>query len=214
MTLTTGSPVGQTILATIFLNAMARAGDALAGMSGHDIVVRAAEVRMRRANEVVDDCGGPDAVVAGVYVGITGPLHGHALMLLSPDGARRFAALLLEGVLEPGEALPGPDGELALGPLEASALQELGNVTISACLNELGTYFEEPVHPTVPQAIVELAGAILDAVLADLIAEVDQVLSARTSFTIGGESIDGTILILPDAPSLERLAEAVASQHR
>lgn len=214
MTLAAGSAAWQATLSAVFLNALARAGDALVAMSGHHVLVQPPEVRMRRASDVIDDCGSPDAIVAGVYVGISGPLHGHALLLLTPDGARRFAALLLDGVVEPGAGLPGPDGEPALGPLEASALQELGNVTISACLNELGAYFEEPVHPTVPQAIVELAGAILDAVLADLVGDIDQVLTARTSFTIGGEPIDGTILLLPDAPSLERLVEAAAPQRR
>jgi hypothetical protein len=62
--------------------------------------------------------------------------------------------------------------------------------------------------------MVEMAGAILDAVLMDLVTDVDQVLSAQTRFHIGGQAIDGTILILPDAPSLARLAEAVASHGR
>ncbi len=214
MTLTAGSATWQETLSTVFLHALERAGDALVAMSGHEVLVKAAQVRMRRAADVIDDCGSPDVVVAGVYVGFSGPLRGHALLLLTPDGARRFAGLLLDGVVAPGPSIVGPNGELALGPLQASALQELGNVTISACLNELGAYFDEPVQPTVPQAIVELTGAILDAVLADLVADVDQVLTARTSFTIGGESIDGTILILPDAPSLERLAQAAAVSHR
>lgn len=214
MTGTIGSDIWRPTLATVFSNALARAGEALAEMSGHTVAIHPAEIRLCQASDVIEDAGGPDVVVAGVYVGITGSLHGHALLLLSPDGARRFAAILLEGVVEPGEALAGPDGDLALGPMEASALQELGNVTISACLNELGAYFEEPVHPTVPQAIVELAGAILDAVLLDLVAEVDQVLAARTRFTIGGEAVDGTILILPDARSLDALAGAVASSSR
>lgn len=213
----TGSPssnIWRPDLATVFATALAKAGDAVAAMSGHSVTIEPADVRLCRAADVIEDAGGPDTIVAGVYVGITGSLHGHALMLLSPKGARRFAEILLDGMVEPGEALAGPDGDLALGPMEASALQELGNVTISACLNELGTYLEEPVHPTVPQAIVELAGAILDAVLLDLIAEVDQVLAARTRFTMGGEAVDGTILILPDARSLEVLAGAVAASVR
>jgi chemotaxis protein CheC len=214
MMIRAGSDLWQATLATVFSNALARAGEALVVMSGHDVAVKPADLRLCRAADVIDDAGGPDAVVAGVYVGITGALRGHALLLLPPDGARRFAAILLEGVIEPTEALAGPDGDLALSPLEASALQELGNVTISACLNELGAYLEEPVHPTVPQAIVELAGAILDAVLLDLVGEVDQVLAARTRFAIGGEAVDGTILILPDATSLDALVEAVALQPR
>lgn len=208
------SDIQHSPLATVFANALAKAGHAVAEMSGHEVTIGPADVRLCRAADVIEDAGGPDEEVAGVYLGITGSLHGHALLLLSPDGARRFAAILLEGFIEPGEALSGPDGGTALTPMEASALQELGNVTIGACLNELGLYLEEPVNPTVPQAIVELAGAILDAVLLDLVAEVDQVLAARTRFTMGGEAVDGTILILPDARSLEVLSGAIAASAR
>jgi chemotaxis protein CheC len=214
MTLVVGSDLWQASLSTVFLNALDRAGEALRTMSDQRVEVESANVRMCGVGEVVAQVGSPDDVVVGVYLGITGSLHGHALLLLTPDGARRFAGLLLEGVLEPSDALAGPDGDVVLSAMETSALQELGNVTIAACLNELGKYFEEAVHPTVPQAIVEFAGAILDAVLLDLVTDVDQVLAAGTRFTIGGETIDGTILILPDAPSLARLAEAVASHAR
>ncbi len=201
----------EPILAGVLATGLGRAGEALAAMSGHEVAIASPDVVSCGPADVIESAGGPDCVVVGVYVGITGSLTGHALLLLPPHGARHLAGILLEGILDPAPSLTSPDGSILLDPLEVSALQEVGNVTISACLNELGRFFPEPVHPTIPQAIVELAGAILDAVLLDLVAESDQLLAARTTFAIGGETVDGTILILPDRRSLAALAVAVAS---
>ncbi len=211
MTIVAGSDIWRSSLSNVFAFALARAGEALAEMTGHHVTVSPAAVRWCTAGDIIEDAGGADAVVVGVYLGITGSIKGHALLMLSPSTARRFSGLLLEGLVEPRGDDHGPDEDLIFDEMETSALQEMGNVTVGAVLNELGTYFEQPIHPTVPQAIVELAGAILESVLLDLIVEVDEVLSARTQFTIDGDLVDGTILILPDAPSLDLLVEAIAS---
>jgi chemotaxis protein CheC len=156
--------------------------------------------------------GGPEAVILAVYVGIFGSLQGHALLLFAPADAHRLAQILLAGLLGPGELPMEPtSNELDYDELELSALQEAGNVTISAFLNELGTHLNEPVMPTPPQVVVEMAGAVLDAVLLDLVSDADQVLAAKTTFSEGGQAIDGTLLVLPRADSLRVLLDALGA---
>jgi chemotaxis protein CheC len=208
------SPTAETVLAHTFSRAMTRAGEALGEMSGRQITVDTPEVRFCRPDEVVDLAGGPAAVLVGIYLGITGSLSGHAVLLLDPDGARRLARLLLDGFVDPSTALEAPDGSLAFDALEVSALQEVGNVTLGAFLNEIGRHLEEPVQPTVPQAIVEMAGAILDAILVDLVGEADEFLAARTTFRDGNDAIDGTLLVLPRPASLTALVEALGAADR
>ena len=100
---------------------------------------------------------------------------------------------------------------LSYDELELSALQEAGNVTISAFLNELGMHLHEPVQPTPPQIVIEMAGAVLDAVLLDLVSDADQVLAARTTFSEGGRAIDGTLFVLPRSESLRVLLDALGA---
>jgi chemotaxis protein CheC len=208
MTLVPSVAAPQPILAEILAAGLARAGDALAAMSGHEVAIVGADVVACGSAQLIEIAGGPDTTVVAVYIGITGPLHGHALLILPLDGAHRLAAILLDGMVE--ARVDGEHGgaTLEFDALELSALQEVGNVTISACLNVLGQLFPEPVHPTVPQAVIEFAGAILDSVLLDLVADSDEILAARTTFAIDGEAIGGTIVILPDRHSLELLADA------
>ena len=211
MTLTI-SEAGQNVVAGTFRKAMKRAGEALGSMSGQVIEVETPMLRRCSASDVLAMAGGPESIVLAVYVGINGSLQGHALLLFSPADAHRLAAILLTGLLGPGE-LPmeeSPD-VLNYDELELSALQEAGNVTISAFLNELGTHLHEPVMPTPPQVIIEMAGAVLDAVLLDLVNDADQVLAAKTTFTEGGRAIDGTLFVLPRADSLRVLLEALGA---
>jgi len=208
------SPTAETVLAHTFARAMTRAGEALGEMSGHELAVSAPDVRFCRAQDVVELAGGPDTVVVGVYLGITGSLSGHAMLILPPDGAHRLAGVLLDGFVDPSDAVAEPGNPLVFGELELSALQEVGNVTLGAFLNEIGRHLQEPVQPTVPQAIIEMAGAILDAILLDLVADTDEVLAARTTFREGGNEIQGALLVLPRPESLAVLVEALGAGER
>jgi chemotaxis protein CheC len=213
MTALSLTPVAETVLTHTFAKAMTRAGEALGEMSGKRVVVTAPRVRRCSANDVIEMAGGADAIVVGIYVGITGSLSGHALLMLSPDGARRLAGILLDGYFENPDAA-APAGSLTFDPMEISALQEVGNVTIGAFLNEIGRHLSEPVVPTVPQAVVEMAGAILDGVLMDLIVDTDQILAAETTFQEGVDHIQGTLLVLPKPAPLAVLLDALGALDR
>jgi chemotaxis protein CheC len=203
----------ETALSDTFGHGLKRAADALAEMTGHEIIVAAPSVRLCSAADVIAMAGGPDTVVVGIYLGIGGSLTGHALLMLPPEGGHHLAQLLIDGVAGP-VAEPEPAQALVFDALAISALQEVGNVMISAFLNELGLHLAEPVLPTVPQAVVEMAGAILDAVLVDLSVEGDSLLAARAAFIDGEDSIEGTLLVMPRSESLGTLLDVLGVDRR
>jgi chemotaxis protein CheC len=202
------TPSAEQALERTFERAMGAAGRALADMSGQEIQVVATEVTRTTSLHVTESAGGAGTLVVGVYLGITGSLTGHAMLVLRPAGARSLAALLLEGFAVP---TPQSPDSLDFDELELSALQEVGNVTIGAFLNEVGRHLDEPVHPTVPVAVMDMAGAILDGVLADLTMDADELLAARTSFINGGETIEGALLVMPQRASLQVLTAALGA---
>jgi chemotaxis protein CheC len=181
-------------------------------MTGQAVEITTPLVRRFSTDEIVDLVGGPGTPVVAVYLGMVGGISGHCLVLLAPEGAHRLAQILLAGLLGPGELpMEASSDELCYDELELSALQEAGNVTISAFLNELGMHLHEPVQPTPPQVVIEMAGAVLDAVLLDLVSEQDQVLAAKTTFSEGGRAIDGTLFVLPRPDSLRVLLDALGA---
>ena len=59
-----------------------------------------------------------------------------------------------------------------------------------------------------------MAGAILDAILLDLVTDTDEVLAAKTTFHEGGNVIEGALLVLPRPESLAVLVEALGAGER
>lgn len=204
------APAAEQALERTFERAMAAAGRALAEMSGQEIHVVATEVARTDSLHVIESAGGAGTVVVGIYLGITGSLSGHAVLVLQPDGAHRLAGILLEGFAIPAPVSDDPEVP-SFDEMELSALQEVGNVTVAAFLNEVGRHLAEPCSPTVPVAITDMAGAILDAILADLTIDGDEVLACRTAFMNGGDTIEGAVLVLPQAESLRILIDALGA---
>jgi chemotaxis protein CheC len=203
------APAAERALERTFERAMAAAGRALAEMSGQAIHVVATEVARTDSMHVIEAAGGAGTVVVGIYLGITGSISGHAVLVLQPEGAHRLAGLLLDGF-----ALPVPVSDPSIpwfDDMELSALGEVGNVTVAAFLNEVGRHLDQPCSPTVPLAITDMAGAILDAVLADLTMDGEELLACRTSFINGSDTIEGTVLVLPQADSLRLLVDALGA---
>jgi chemotaxis protein CheC len=196
----------ERLLAALLSRAMSRAGSALAEMAGQVVTVDTPLVGRLTADEVMNLVGGPGSPIVAVYLGMIGGITGHCLVLLPPAGAHRLANILING--DAGEA---PEDVLSFDEMEISALQELGNVTIGAFMNEIGMHLHEPVHPTVPQAVIEMCGAILDGVLMDLASTGEEILAARTVFAENGRVVDGTFLILPRQASLDTLLKSVGA---
>ena len=144
--------------------------------------------RDRELALVVDEFVGQYEIVLKSMSSFTGPLHGIAGATILADGS-----------------------VLTFDEMEISALQEVGNVTIGAFLNEVGRHMDEPVHPTVPVAIADMAGAILDGVLADLTMDSDELLAAHTSFINDGDTIEGAVLVMPQRASLQALTAALGA---
>ena len=211
MTLTL-SEAGQNVVAGTFGRAMERAGEALGSMCGQVIEVQTPVLQRCTASDVMAMAGGPESIVLAVYVGISDRCRATPCCS-SPRPTRivwprsSWPAFSAPGEL-PMESTADP---LHYDELELSALQEAGNVTISAFLNELGMHLHEPVQPTPPQVVIEMAGAVLDAVLLDLVSDADQVLAAKTTFSEGDRAIDGTLFVLPRADSLRVLLDALGA---
>jgi chemotaxis protein CheC len=206
------SQAGQSVVAETFSRAMKRAGEAMGAMSGQRVEVETPVLSRCTATDVLTMAGGPEAVIVAIYVTITGSLKGHAVLFFSPADARHLANVLMASLTEPGAVPVETHADpLAFDEVELSALQEAGNVTISAFLNELGMHLHEPVSPTPPQIVVEMAGAILDTVLLDLVRDTDQVLAVKTVFRADDRAVDGSLLVLPRTESLPVLLDALGA---
>lgn len=150
------------------------------------------DAQMLPFTEAAKFVGGLEKVVVGIFVVISGEVKGHMAFLLPLDSASVLLRLLL-----------GTDNQ-EMDEMALSALQELGNIMITAYLNALSKMTGLLLTPSVPGVAVDMAGAVWQSVLAG--AEViNAVTVIRTEFFADGEAIEGNIIFLPDEEDFKKI---------
>ena len=173
----------------------ANAISGLSQMIGQDIQVTSLNARVVPVNDTPDLVGGWEEVTLGVYLAVTGDATGHMFMVYKPETAMGLADLLM------GEP-PGTTKNLE--EMEESALGEVGNIMGSFFLNALSDATGFSFQPSPPAVMMDMAGAILDVALSDIIQESDDALIVETGFSTEDRQIEGTLLVMP-SPDLLRV---------
>ena len=172
----------------------------LSQMIGQEIHVTNLHARLVPVNETPDIVGGWEELTIGVYLGVSGSANGHMFLLYSPPTALALVDLLL------GQP-PGTTTDL--GEMEESAMGEVGNIMGSFFLNALSDATGLTLLPSPPAVMTDMAGAILDVAMADILQESDDALVVETSFSTEDRQIEGTLLVMPSPDLLRVLKESL-----
>ena len=172
------------------------AASALSSMLGRSIRITLPEVRIMGYNEAIDWIGGPEAITAGVLVGLGGQINGIMLAVQSLE----FVNLVLSSTLE--KSIQSYE---ELGELERSALVEIGNIMISTFVNALSGLADISVELTVPGLTVDMQGAILTVPMAAYGGQTDYLMTIGGNFICDGEVVPCRLLLSPDIRSLNFL---------
>jgi chemotaxis protein CheC len=173
---------------------MTNAISGLSQMVGRDFRISGIEIRSIPAKEMPNILGGAEKLVIGIYIIFSGASNGHILLAHQPEVAYSILDLLLGN--EPGVTK-------SLDEMSQSALGEMGNVTGTFFLNAVANELGVTLHPSPPIVLLDMAGAILDIALAEILQERDDVFIAETSFSVSDQNIKGTFLIMPNAGFLQ-----------
>lgn len=165
---------------------------------GKDITITALDLKRVSVQRAADLVGGAEAEVVTIYLGITGGATGHIMLVYPPAVAFGLVDMLMDYTV-------GTTQEL--GEMEASALSEIGNITGSFFLNSLADNTGIRLMPSPPVVMVDMAGAILDVALADIMKDRDDLFAMEAAFNTDDRQIRGTLLILPTAEFLDVMLE-------
>lgn len=172
------------------------AATALSQMLDCEVRITLPEVRIMGYNEAIEWIGGPEAITAGVMVGISGELNG---ILLSVQPLE-FVNLVL------GAMLDKQIGDYAeLGDLERSAMVEVGNIMISTFINALSGLAGMNVELSVPSLTIDMQGAILAVPMAEYGGHTDYLMTIGGNFVINNNEVPCRLLLSPDIRSLNYL---------
>ena len=188
-------------LTGIFIDAAQHAGEQLSLFMERDVRLRGTGVERVRLEQLPSMLDGEDRLVTAIYLAFGGDIEGHVVLAFSPEMAAQFAAaLLMEPVAE----------DNSLGPMEHSALGEIGNITTASFLNAVANACTLSVLPSPPFVVQDMVGALLDNVILELSMESSYALLLHTIFEVEGDRLQGDLVLLPSAASCLRLEEVLA----
>jgi chemotaxis protein CheC len=161
----------------------------LSQMAGQDIKVISMAIKRVPVKNITAMFGGPETVIIAVYLEISGSPNGHMAVIYDPKVAFELVDLLL------GQ----PNGTtIELSDMERSTLGEVGNIMGSFFLNYISDSTGQRFMPSPPAVMMDMAGAVLDATLANILAYTDETYVMETVFGTNDRQVAGTFLVMPD----------------
>jgi len=178
-----------------------RAGRGLSGLVGQEITIHVPDVRIGTRDDACSAVGGDESIVLGAYLGMSGGISGHVMLLFPERRALDCVDLMC------GQA-PGTTTEA--DELAESAIGELGNIVGSAFVNALADSANLPLHPSPPTIVHDMAIALVQTVYAEILSQGSDVVMIDTVFEDGSGNTAGLLILAPDPQCLSVLQEAAA----
>lgn len=175
------------------------AATALSQIINRKIDMTVPQVAILPLGDVPDVVGGPDVMVAGVYLRVFGPAPGSILFLLPRESAFYLVDTLM------GRS----QGSQSLDAMDESALLEIGNILAGAYLNALSYFTKFTLLPSIPALAIDMAGAILSVILIQLGQMGDHALVIETEFSTETDGVKGHFFLIPDPGSLGTILHAI-----
>ncbi len=183
-------------LETLADDAVHDAARAIACLLGVRLEISAVRAHGVPAGRVTDLVGAPEDLAAAIYLKVDGDAPGHAAFVCPQDEALRLVDLL-SGL---------PEGTTQeLDDFGASALQELGNILTSSYLNSLSEHTGLTFLPHPPQLAVDMAYAIVTAILVGSVEASSEAISIVTEFGQDSGPLQGLFLYIPEKASVGTL---------
>jgi len=182
-------------MAGLFGEGVNNAIEGLSQMAGREVKVVSMDIKKVQVKDIPDLFGGPEALIIAIYVEIFGKANanGHMVVVYKPEVAFGLVDLLLD-------QQSGSTTELK--DMENSTLGEVGNIMGSFFLNYLSDTTGQRLKPSPPAVMMDMAGAVLDSTLANILAYSDETYIVDTVFGTKDRQVSGTFMIIPN-PSLE-----------
>ncbi|MBQ5316908.1 MAG: chemotaxis protein CheC [Oscillospiraceae bacterium] len=182
------------------------AATSLAAFSHKLVTIDVPCVRMLDINEAVSFLGGPEKVVTGILVRLSGDISGIMLTIMD----EMFVKELLKIVF-----CKDAVDLYSLDEMEQSFVQEIGNILSGSYLNAVSALSGLSAEVSVPAVSVDMVGAILAVPAVEFAAAGSKVLFIEDSFTfsdgfdekerVNGSRMRSNMILIPEMSSLRTI---------
>jgi chemotaxis protein CheC len=187
----------QDLLTEVGTIGTGHAATAMADLIGKKITITVPHVELVSFDRVANFVGGPEQILACVYLEVLGDLPGTVLVMFDEKTACRLLSSLISG---------DPIEFFSLSALQQSALKEIGNILAGSYLSALGDFSNQRMVVSVPNLAVDMADAVLSVPMIKLGSKTDCALLIQAMF-FEEQSNSGFIIFIPDPSAARRLLD-------
>jgi len=179
----------------------AHAATALSEMIQRKVTMPIPKVEWVKFANVTDFVGGPETVVLGIVVPLTGGIKGMMMYLMKLEAAHDVAASVL--------GVPHQGDPMEFSAMELSVIEELGNIMISSYLSPLAGLTNSKIESSIPYVSIDMANAILSVPAIEFGKSVDEVLFIESQIVIDDSSPSGCFIFVPHVESFTEVLKAL-----
>jgi chemotaxis protein CheC len=174
------------------------AATALSKVLSKKVKMTLPEVKIVGFNKAIYELGGPETIVAGVLVHLSGEIKGMMLYMQELNSINTVLECLL------GKKI---DNFMELNEIETSALIEVGNIIISSYVSAISSLTGITISLSVPEVSVNMLGGIMNVPIAEYGYQTDKLLMIGGNFSCEGQDLYSNLILMPEIESLNFLME-------
>lgn len=181
--------MGLSKFLTAATSGVKKASEAVKMMSASEVRLDILSAGIAPTSRLAEVAGRPDDLMVGVYIGVTGDIPGHALLVFPYESAVQLVDMLM------GQPL---GTTTQIDEMTQSVLQEVGNIVTSSYLTALSDFYHSTMLPCPPSVAIDMAAAIFDSVLLNTGHYDEDTISIVTRFAGSTNSLRGFFLYIPE----------------
>ncbi len=190
------NPIQIDVLREIGNIGSGNAATSLSGMLSSSIDIGVPMVKTLEYEEVVDFLGGPENVVIGLLIRLSGDIKGMMMYIIQ----KSFANVVLNTFY--GKQL---DDILNVDEMDKSAISEIGNIMAGSYVNAIAGLTGLTIDISPPSFCVDMVGAILSVPAIEFAQVGDKVIFIDDNFKISNDEIKSNMILIPEMESLSLL---------
>jgi chemotaxis protein CheC len=172
------------------------AATALSQLVDHRIDLEVPELELLPIGSVPDVFGGPETLVGAVYDRMLGDLGGGLLFVAPRDSSLALVDLMRNRPVGTAKTF---------GTEEEATITHVASILASSYIASIARLADLNILPARPSFALDMAGAILQVVTAEIGMKAENALLLRTRFFNDETSVDAYMFFLPDPDSLDVL---------
>jgi len=176
------------------------ASTALSTMLGKKVQMSVPESFVGDLAEVQRTLEGKNEKILAVFLKMYGGLDGAMVMIFPSTSALGFIKSISNDKIEKIEDL---------SEMDFSNIKEVGNILLGASITALGKFLNITILHSIPDAELDMSGAIIDSILAELGGESEEILAFLIKLKIEETGEEGDLYYFFDANSSAKILEMV-----